>query len=285
MPNKVYERVYLKLSSIYIYRVYCVIKTIRSTIGIQRKHKKITSIPIYLTSYGVNILNLAPVIRSLKDQTYAARDINLVVSYADKKKYSRELSNLKVEGVTLHVTEDFKSHKKYIVAVLNNDYPFITVDDDIIYPSDLVENFYLENQKYPKEVLTNQARLMKKNNGLFDQYSHFKRVNSLEDLGEEGCNELLQIGAYGVFYPQGSLFHDVKDIEKAISLTETGDDIWLKVQSKLNGVKVRLVRKYYVPFACNILRRSKEVPLNKRNITGGKNDDMLNNVLKEYKVE
>lgn len=285
MPNKLYEKVYLKTKSVYIYRLYCAIKTIRSIFGAQRKHKKITLIPIYFTSYGINIKKLTPVIRSLKDQTYAARDINLVVSYKDSLQYKKELGKLEKEGVILHVTKDFKSHKKYIVAVLNNDYPFITVDDDIIYPSDLVENFYIKNKKYPKDVLTNQARVMMKSNGFFDKYSNFQRVNSIQDLVEEDVTELLQIGAYGVFYPQGALFADVKNIDKAISLTETGDDIWLKIQSKVNGVKVRLARNYYVPFACDILKRRKESPLNKKNIAGGKNDEMLNNVLKEYGIE
>lgn len=130
------------------------------------------------------------------------------------------------------VDGDIRSHKKYYYVAKDfpNDYVFL-IDDDTYYASTLLHRTWEEHLKHPEAVICNYGyRMSYKTDGHIDNY------NSWAECYEYSAEKNLFFGSGGgtLFRPI-DLYKDLTNLDKAIELTPTADDIWLNAMTRLAG--------------------------------------------------
>ena len=238
-----------------------------------------TKILVSLTSYKERMEILPKVFDCILGQTKKPDKIVLTIFKDDEKYLPDKVKNyFKVKKVELLIAdENIKPHLKYFYVMKKyRDYAIITIDDDMIYPKDLVETLYNSYKKNQNVISARRVHRIKKD----------KSGNILPyDKWEYECKtvktpskELFATGVGGVLYPPDILkVNDsyLEDIHKII----TADDVYLKyIENKLN------ISVLWVP---NKALMGKEIKtggtqkkaLNKVNVIGKKNDEYIQEFL------
>lgn len=142
---------------------------------------------------------------------------------------------LKKRGLEIvYCNEEIRSHTKYWSAF--SKYPndiIITVDDDIIYRSDLIENLINYHKRFPEAIIVNWAKKISLNNEGKSVYNYWPEAQT-QDIGVEKPNYSL-FGVAGVLYPPHSMYEDCLNPKLIKELSLTADDIWLSAQAILKG--------------------------------------------------
>ena len=134
-----------------------------------------------------------------------------------------------------YVEGDIRSHKKYYYAA--NEYKdkmVFLIDDDIYYPTDIVERSLKILRDNKNCVVCNYGRKITYNkNGKHLPYSEWsddiKKTNGFDLFLGTGGGTLLRFC---------DLYKDVTDINLALSLTPTADDIWINAMIRLADLNV-----------------------------------------------
>lgn len=243
---------------------------------------KNTGIIISLTTYNKRIYDVHLVIESLFRQTMQPKKIILWLAEDEFNENNIPiiLKKLKQKGLEIKFCQDLKSYKKLIPTLqLYWNEPIITVDDDIIYPFDFIENLYKKYKKDAHKIYFYIGHKIKIKD---------KRVLSYKkwEFNYQGLEEridTLPTGVGGILYPPNSLNKEVLNINKFMKLAPTADDIWFKAMSLLNGT---YCQKIYIPeeFLNKFIRinRSQDIGLFKINVGNNKNDIQFKNVFEEY---
>jgi hypothetical protein len=148
--------------------------------------------------------------------------------------------------VELIIAEDnLRCHLKYFYAMKQyRDLPVITIDDDSIYPKDMIPDFLKNAKKYPNTIIARSARHIRpgKTYTQWDEIvggvdkavwlSDWDMVRS--DLNPEGYS--------GIYYPPNILDIDDSMISE-IREFPRADDIYLTVIEQRKGIK-SIVPKY-----------------------------------------
>ncbi len=209
----------------------------RKAYRIEPTKKSRGRIIVTLTSFPVRTGRLWLVIETILRQTVKP---DIIVLWLSLKQYRgwedvpQSLKRLQRRGLTIRfVPEDYRSHKKYHYCL--GEFPddhIITIDDDIFYDSHLVERLIKMHHEYPDDVIANKThRIGYDVNGNILPYSQWAQNAS-------GGTDLFAVGAGGTFYPAHCMDKMASDIEMAMALTPTGDDIWLNAMVRLNHRKV-----------------------------------------------
>ena len=203
-------------------------------IGISQEVGK-EDVAVSLTSFGDRINTVHLTIESLMMQTLKPREIVLWLSKDEFKEshLPRQLLQKRKRGLRIEFCDDLKSYKK-LIPYLNAEHAanIITVDDDIIYPRDLIENLWKEHVLHPNDIIFNRGhriQLTPSKEG-FMAYQHWPSNCRMTD--DSLMN--LPTGVGGVFYPMGSLNESVTDVETFVKLAPNADDLWFKAMSLLN---------------------------------------------------
>ena len=186
------------------------------------------------------------------------------------------LKRLKKYGLEIKFCDDLRPHKKYYYAM--QEYPdaiVITVDDDVYYPSFLVERLYSKHKEFPDAICCNWAHLIKKSNdGKILPYNKWEQgVSGFDDKPSFSLN---QVGYEGVLYPPHSLDSRCFDKDLLCKLSLNADDLWLKAMSYLHGTKV--VRANDVAYRYFGILKSQKVALNTSNCGQNKNDEAIEKI-------
>jgi hypothetical protein len=198
------------------------------------------SVPIVsLTSYGHRLLNVDLAIRSLMVQTIRPRKIILWLSNdIDEMMLPKRLLDLQPYGLEIvYGCDDLLGHKKYWYAMKR--YPesvIVTVDDDLIYPPDLIESLVSTAELYPECVVARRVhRILFDDSGMPLSYENW----DMEYEPQEGPHKcLLATTGAGVLYrPEmyGSLLRDWSTISR---IAPTADDLWMKAVETVAGIEV-----------------------------------------------
>jgi len=175
---------------------------------------------------------------------------------------------------------DLKSHKKYYYAIRDySDHPILTVDDDIIYPENLVEVLLESQEKNPQSVIcTHGHRLLIEDNNIIP-YDNWDKETQIMDQPRK---DIVPIGCGGVLYPahcfDGSQVLDTAIIEKTC---RQADDLWLKSQAAMNGHTTVKVSTYPYFFFIDIIIRH-NIALTSVNVGKNLNDIQFANIKNEY---
>lgn len=227
---------------------------------------------VSLTSFPARISNIWITIATLLNQDYDNMKVILWLSgeeFSSKENLPEKLLALQQKGLDIQIVPDnLKPHKKYFYAMRK--YPnntLITVDDDILYRSDLISSLVKAHEKFPGCVICNRGVIISSSN-----YSTWKK-------GVE-CNvpnsSLLPTGIAGVLYPR--FCYDKTNIFDVNAIKETclsGDDLWLSFMTRSVGTKV-VLNKYKTGLIT--LLSSQKSALCVKNIGQNRNDLQIANL-------
>ena len=228
---------------------------------------------VSLTSFPARIGNLHMVIKSVLLQDYLPGKICLWLTDDEfpqgRESLPEELLALTKYGLEIEfVPGNIRSHNKYYHAFERYpDKTVVTVDDDCIYPLDLISRLVALRGRYPGAVCANDGKdILWDEDGLFP-YSKggLFFTSSFESM------TLIALGYGGVLYPPGSRGDAVLDREALWRLAPTADDLWLKAAQIASGAKVAISGELFIhPM---MLPGSQKVRLANQNIGGGRNDE------------
>ncbi|GGK08725.1 glycosyl transferase [Alloalcanivorax dieselolei] len=138
--------------------------------------------------------------------------------------------------------EDLGPYKKFYYTLMR--YPHslvITVDDDMLYPHDLVDRLYRSYRAMPGVIPCLRAHGMR-----FDSRGEVLPYKQWEKPTSDSAPSLLTFptGVGGVLYFPGCLDEQVLDATLFRSLCPNADDVWLKAMSLKRGTACRRVPDY-----------------------------------------
>lgn len=245
-----------------------------------RKEKIIVS----LTSFPARFDKLHLVIKSIFMQTLLPDEIILYLDDNIDAEIPKELLRLKEYGLQIKKRPlNIKPHKKYYYAFM--EYPndlVVTIDDDVIYPANLLSSLYSKHIKYPDCVVAarahkirfdNQDRIMKYNSWFWNASNNY-RPSKL----------LVATGVGGVLYPPNCMYKDLLDFDLFMKLSPLNDDLWLKIMQILNDTCV-VVCNGKISQNRIELAETQNHSLNSVNVHENANDVFMNNLLSFYKLK
>ena len=210
-------------------------------LGINPKLYCKNAIIVSLTTYGKRIYTVHQTIESLMQQTMKANKIILWLDFSFKGQILPATLQLQQKrGLEIKFCEDIRSYKKLIPTL--DAYPedaIITVDDDLIYPFDMLEKLIIPYLQDPNYIYCNRIHEIKINqDGLLCPYKDWNwTINKMD------ANMMyFPTGGAGTLYPPHSLNKEVFNKEVYMNICKYGDDIWFKAMAMLNGT---LPKKVY----------------------------------------
>ena len=235
---------------------------------------------VSLTSFPARINNLWIVVESLLRQSVSPQKIIIWLSKEQFTSQSIPLSLQKLEsrGVEIRLVDgDIKSHKKYYYVF--QEYPTSLVmlaDDDIIYPSDLIESLLIARKSLnAKKVIAHKYGYRMK----WDNNGHLLPYNNWGAFYSPYTGEDLFFGSGGGTLVRPSDFYkDVLNLDLALKLCPKADDVWLNAMARLGGCKY--VKVQDGPILS--IQNKEDVPLYKQNMRQGQNDVQLSAVSDYY---
>ena len=212
-----------------------------------RKGHNEKSIIVSMTSYPARIQYVSSVLASILVQTKEPDDIILWLA---EEQFPGGENDLPLElrkmidddRITLRWCEDdLKPHKKYFYAF--QEYPddlVITIDDDLCYPPDMIENLYASYLEHPNAVSAMRVHLM-----VYDEevgilpyqlwVMSYKEAPGIESM------QLFPTGVGGVLYPVSLFNREMLDKNAIEETCIYADDIWLKLMELVSDVPVVFV--------------------------------------------
>jgi len=178
------------------------------------------------------------------------------------------------------VSEDVRAHKKYLYALQEYHHAYIiTVDDDLYYDQDLIENLVNLKVKYPNCIPTNRChKITFSESGNIQPYSKWEHNSTIL----QPSFLLVPTGGFGTMYLNKQL--DINFSNRLIiqDLIPYADDLWMKVQSLLKETKIVTNQKYNKdPITVKSSQLEKLVT---KNVFDGGNDLQLRKVLDYFNL-
>ena len=205
---------------------------------------------VSLTSCPKRIPKLWMVIECLRRQTVRPDKILLYLSKAQfpggKNELPESLLRYESDGYLdiVWVDNDFRSHKKYYYTMC--DFPddlIITVDDDIFYPTTMIQTLMDYHTRYPGAVIARYARKL-----AWTESDTLKSSTEWKHLRDTVVNNpacFFGTGGGTLFpSPSACLYKDTLNIELARRLCPLEDDLWLNTMVRLQGTPIVVVKDY-----------------------------------------
>lgn len=245
----------------------------------------IPDVVISFTTYPARIRTVGQTITTLINQNYPYKSIVLWLAdsqFPNKEKDLPEdiIELIKHGSLVVDWYKDIRSYKKLIPSLKKyGNEILVTVDDDLLYPEDMIERLILAYQKNPNYIHTLRAHGIVLDS-LFNFRPYNKWINPLNNSYPSFFNFLT--GGAGCLYPPHTLSKIVFDVKKIQKLCPLADDIWFWASAVMNGTKINLVTPTigtlkYVPGS-----QDTGETLWKTNVLKNQNDKQLAKVIKEY---
>jgi hypothetical protein len=191
-----------------------------------------------LTSYPPRFPHLVQQLNQIRVQSEYPDLLILNIARDDEKKLPDEVKKLKFPfSFEINICEDLGPGTKLIPTLIR--FPsslIITIDDDIVYPENLVGTLLNESRNYPRDIIAARAHRPKFLAGIPIPYLDWDW-----EVEYDSSHLLMPTGCGGVLYPPLSLHSGVLDFETYEALSYSSDDYWFWVHSLRNGTRVRLI--------------------------------------------
>lgn len=239
-----------------------------------------TRVIVSLTSFPARINNIWLVIETILRQKTKP---DMIILWLSKEQFSsleslpKKLLKQRERGLVIEfVDDDLRSHKKYFYSFQRfpNDI-VITVDDDIFYNSNILNELLTAYKKHPNCIICNLALKVRYDKKEILPYNNWELIRN-ETVPS---SQLTPIGAGGILYPPNSMYKDIFNIETFKKYCFLADDIWLNIMSRLN--KTSIVKTGYCSTYLPVLNKS-NTTLTEINVTGGLNDKQINETRNYY---
>jgi len=235
---------------------------------------------VSLTSFPLRIDRLWITIESIFRQSVLPSKIILWLSSDQFKSIHdlpRNLLKMQDRGLEIKLKNgDIRSHKKYYYTL--KQYPnstFITIDDDIIYPSNMISTLIATSRKYPGKICTHRGYEIKMHK---NDIAPYKEWVSLESEYGPASSLFLTSGG-GTLFPPGSLHTEVFNIDVFTTLCLMADDIWLNVMIQLKGTEIVKTNR---PSHFLQVMYLNNITLAESNVAGGENDIQISRLRRYY---
>ncbi|PMO94263.1 hypothetical protein BCS98_04925 [Vibrio breoganii] len=251
----------------------------------KRKEAGENELIISATTYGNRIHSVYLAIESISTQTVKPHRLIL---WLDEKEFTYDdiPEVLKIQerrGLEIRFSPNYGSYKKLIPTLKN--FPnadVICIDDDYIYPHDMVEILKKESRKYSGYIIGHRAHRIKwSEKGELLPYNLWDH----EVIESNSDSSTFITTGGGTFFPAYCFNSEAINHDIFMSLCPFADDVWVKVMSVLSETKIKKVddsRKFKDRFI--EIKESKEVPLSDYNLKRGGNDIQLNKLLEKYGI-
>lgn len=237
---------------------------------------------VSLTTYGERLQTVDLAIRSVLAGTVLP---NRIILWLDDEtnpgSLPDTLEELRSFGVEIRRgCENLRGHKKYFWAMQENPAAIVvTIDDDVMYPSDMLASLIEAYDKHPRSVVSRRPHRITWNDGHLLPYSEWDWE---WHAGTQERMDLLPTGVGAVLYPPSCLAEGAFDASAIKACALNGDDIWLKVCEVLAGTSVtwapcRRMHPHTIP-------ESQATALNATNVKEGRNDVILQATLKHFGI-
>lgn len=250
---------------------------------ISKRINEETELIVSLTTYSKRIHDVHLVIESIAQQTLKP---NRLILWLDESEFTLETIPLilhkQVErGLEIRFCPNYRSYKKLIPTLKKfPDANIITIDDDVLYPHDMVELLYKEHQAFPDCIIGHRAHQMKfDSNGRILPYINWEHGTTNIKVDKN----LFFTGIGGVFYPPNSLNEEVLNSTVFMNICPNADDVWFKAMALMKNVKCKKVsdeRSFFNRFL--LLQDSQDIALYNENIV--ENDFQINAVFEKYNL-
>ncbi|WP_290121292.1 hypothetical protein [uncultured Duncaniella sp.] len=186
-------------------------------------------------------------------------------------------------GLEIEYTPDTRSYKKLLPTLAKYpDAACVTIDDDVIYNFDLLENLvnaYNEDPGYIHACRVHRIKV--DNNGCPLPYNDWDWCAG----SRKATKYNFATSGGGTLYPPHSLSSHVTDSESYTRLAPLADDIWFYAMALLNGYRVK---KCFTRSSSGEEYIQNEgvqaISLNSANVAGGKNDEQIRAVFEAYGI-
>lgn len=207
--------------------------------------ENIEQIIISLTSFPKRIPTLHIVIECLLRQTYFNKRVILWLSKEQfpSSEIPSNLLSLCNKGLEVYFVDgDIRSHKKHYYAfkAFPNNLIFL-VDDDLFYPSYIVEQSYNLYKKYGgnKVIIANYGRKINhSNNGELKSYNTW-------EISHGNSEDMFFGSGGGTLIRPRDLYKDYLKMDLFLKLTPIADDIWLNAMARLGDNDIFITDDYY----------------------------------------
>lgn len=231
------QRFMLRVLAVFFVPIWFEISNFFKEIKIENS-KQSPNLIVSLTTFPQRINTIWIVIECMLRQS---KKPDRIILWLSKEQFSsldvlpKRLLNLQKRGLEIKLCEgDFRSHKKYFYVLKENPNDIvITIDDDFIYPSDLIEKLVLLNAEFPDAICCHRGFKISHNNNRLLPYDYWVR------------HFVIPTPSYDVFFTSGggTLFppycftDDVLNSEIFLKRCKFADDVWLNVMAQLNNRK------------------------------------------------
>ncbi len=246
------------------------------------EEKRTPRIIVSMTSYPVRIRVATLALERLMNQTMKPDKIVLWLSsdqFPDgEEELPLHLIAMKERGLEIEwCPGDIKSYKKILPALRK--YPediILTVDDDLLYDLDLVENLYEMHRLFPRSIIASRAHKM-----TYDEEGYLQPYQLWEkeidhDLNEPRNDLFVTTGA-GTLFPPEAFDEEIFNEQAIREICPYADDIWINVMATIRGTDIVCTGKnrrlVYIP-------ETQEECLYR--INRSENDNQLAKVIERY---
>lgn len=240
---------------------------------------------VSLTTYGKRIYDVHLAIESIMGQTMKANRIILWLDYSfQNKQLPKALQKQQERGLEIKFCEDLRSYKKLIpsLQICPND-AIITIDDDLIYEFDLLENLIIPYISNPSYIYCHRFHKMRMNSdGELLPYNQW--IQRCSNQEPDVLNFPTTGG--GTLFPPNSLDEEVMNSKVFMDICKYADDVWFKAMSLKKGTlskKVHSRNRYGDDFIA--IPNVQDIGLFNINVLGeGLNDKQIKDVFSLYNL-
>jgi hypothetical protein len=235
---------------------------------------------VSMTSHPGRISLVHHALRSVMAQSRRPEQVVLVLADEVFTRRETPASVLRLRRAGLEIlwtARNTGSYKKLLPPLeAFPDAMVVTADDDVLYPRWWLERLTTRTVERPGCILGHRGTEIGFNEGELTPYVTWPAASRTTR-----SRRLFLTGNGGVAYPPGSLAPEVQDVELALELCPTADDIWFKAMALMKGSEVALVGNKPRDFPST---RGSEGPtsLVHVNVAGGKNDVQMRTVLSHF---
>lgn len=282
--DRLFTRILIRVSNIFIPFYFTLTNGFSSNSLSSKKTQNRPLLIVSLTTFPDRIEKVWLTIESILRQDTKPDRIVLWLyegEFINKDLLPSKLLALEKRGLEIRFcNENLMPHKKYYYTILENpDADIITIDDDMIYPSNLICKLLVYHKSYPNVICCPITREINIIDGIIQPYKSWKYLRN----NSEPSFFNLVMGGGGAFFPSKSLSAKVLDKEQLIELALKADDLWLKVMSLISNTKVLSLAGEYPRFFIPILSKN-TIRLSDSNIGELQNDKIFKKLIERFQI-
>jgi len=248
----------------------------------QKKTDK--KIIVSFTTFPARIKRVWLVVECLLRQSIKPDNIILYLAESQFPKKEVDLPNnlkkyVKKQQLTIKFVDDLRSHKKYFYAF--QDYAnelVVLVDDDIFYPSYILENLIEMYEKFPDSIICSRAYEVEKNGSKILPYEKWQILKKYK----EPTYKLFHTSGGGTLYVPANFNKHLYDKDVFLKYCKYADDVWLNLHAQRSNIKTVKTNKFTEILP--ILNYNKTA-LKTHNVASGGNNKQIRDVIDFYEIE